>query len=141
MMTPKEALIKDNATRPESERIPVKEGRGRMSRTAVERIHWLISTKGWAIKGYEAVKPSKPVASNPTAPSEPVKVKRVPVTGVKEVQDFVIFFPEESFKAQGKDRVWSMRECCNNCRVSLVQCHCEDPVILGGIKVSILPKT
>jgi len=60
---------------------------------------------------------------------------------VKEVKDFTIFWPDDSFKAVGTDKkVWGMREVCNTCRVSLVQNQCENPTILGGIAVKIVPR-
>ena len=132
MMTPKEALIKDGT-------IPVKEGRGRLSRAAVDRCKWLVANKGYVIKGYE-VSTSTP-APNSVTPSEPV-VNKVKVANVKEVRDFTIFWPEDAYKAVGKDKkIWGMREACNTCRVSLVQCGCGNPTILNNIPVSITRKT
>ena len=133
MMSPKEALIKDGT-------IPVKEGRGRLSREAIERCKWLVANKGWDIKGYEVAKPVPSTSTAPVTPAEPV-VKKVKPDNVKEVKEFTIFWPEDSFKAVGLDKkVWGMREVCNTCRVSLVQNQCEHPTILGGIPVKIVPR-
>ncbi len=138
MMTPKEALLKDGT-------IPVKEGRGRLSREAIERCKELVS-QGWAIKGYEvaAVKPS----SSTAAPVAPVVNKVKAANGVKEVLDFTILWPEANYKAVnaltgkvlGDGKFGGMREVCNTCRVSLVQNQCEHPTILGGIPVKIVPR-
>ena len=127
-MTPKEALIKDGT-------IAIKAGRGRLSREAIERCKWLVANKGWNIKGYE-ITPNK--SDSPTT-AEPV-VNKVKASNVQEVKDFTIFWPEASYKAVGTDKkIWSMREVCNTCRVSLVQCQCSAPTILGGIPVRIVP--
>lgn len=132
-MTPKEALIKDGT-------IPVKEGRGRLSREAVDRCK-VLAGQGWSIKGYEVVAAKVSSTSTaPVTPAEPV-VKKVAVNNVKEVKDFTIFYPEESFKAVGTDKkVWGMREVCNTCGVSLVQNQCENPTILANIPVKIVPR-
>lgn len=135
-MTPKDALIKDGT-------IPVKAGRGRLSREAIDRCKWLVANKGWSIKGYEVAAAAKSPVSTSTAPvavAEPV-VNKVAVSNVKEVAEFTILWPEASYKAVGKDKkVWGMREVCNTCRVSLVQNQCANPTILGDIPVTIVPK-
>lgn len=137
MMTPKQALIKDNETRPESERIPVKKGRGRLSKAANDRVIYLVQNKNYSVKGYEASTSTPATASAPAT----VSVKKVAVSGEKVIHDFVIFYEESMYKAVALDkRVFSMRECCNNCRVSLVQCHCGRPSVLNNIVVSIVPK-
>ena len=127
-LTPKQALAKDGT-------ITIKPGRGRLSREAKERCQWLVENKNWDIKGYSTV-----VAPAPAKVDKPsAEVKRP--AGQKEVLDFTIFWPEDSYKAVGMDKaVWSMREVCNNCRVSLVQCACGSPVILGDVKVRIEAK-
>jgi hypothetical protein len=136
MMTPKEALIKDGT-------VPVKEGRGRMSREAVERVKWLVAEKGWVIKDYPAPKKHAAEQRHDEArkPAAPVEVKRVAGNGADVVKEFTIFWPEESFKAVGLDKKeHGMREVCNTCRVSLVQNQCANPTILGGIRVNIVPR-
>lgn len=127
MMTPKQALIKDGT-------VPVKEGRGRLSREATDRCKWLVANKGWDIQGYAIQAATK---SNSITPSAPVVEKTV-VNNEKVIADFHLTFPENDWTAVDKSgKVWGMRECCNNCRVSLVQCHCDSPTILGDIAVSI----
>ena len=131
-MTPKEALVKDG--------FPVKEGRGRLSREAIERCK-VLAAQGWSIKGYEVK-----AASSSTAAPVVEKVKAV--AGVKEVKEFTIHFPQESFKAvyaNGKPvgtPEWGngMREVCDNCRVSFVQCLClGDNKTLFGNVVKVVP--
>lgn len=48
-------------------------------------------------------------------------------------------WPEIEFEAVEKvtGKSQSMREVCNNCRVSLVMCTCGDPTIYGSIAVTI----
>lgn len=132
MMTPKEALIKDGT-------VPVKEGRGRLSREAIERCK-VLAGQGWKIKGYEVVPASKSVSAPTAEPVAPV-VNKVAVNNVKEVKEYNIFWPEASYKAIGNDKKeWGMREVCNTCRVSLVQNICDHPTILGNIPVKIVPR-
>lgn len=126
-MTPKQALSKWNSDHP-SESIPFSEGRGRLSRDAVAKCAELAG-KGWAIDGYAVTK---------SADAAPV-VKKVATVNEKVVQDFVIFYDEHEYKAlDNQDKVWSMRNVCNACRVSLVQCHCGSPTIFGDIAVRIV---
>ena len=80
----------------------------------------------------------------PKQSGEPSKTKAVgKVKRLTEVSaEFYIesiFWPENLYKAvdeNGKER--SMREVCNNCRYSLVVCHCGKPVILGDTRVTIV---
>lgn len=50
-------------------------------------------------------------------------------------------FPEAEYRAVawdgGKKVVYSLRECCNTCRVSLVNHMCESPTIHNGVTVKI----
>lgn len=126
MMTPKEALAKDGT-------IPVKLGRGRLPAGGAERCQYLVDNEGYSIKGF--VK-----SGNTSTTSSPVPPKRVPANGnLENYADVVYTYPEANYKAVGPDRkVYGMRECCNTCRVSLVQCHCGNPTILGDIPVTIV---
>lgn len=124
MMTPKEALAKDGV-------VPVTMGRGRLSREAIERCKYLVS-QGWSIKGYTRD------TSVPRSATAPVAVKRVKPNNEKVVQEYVILYDEKLYKAVAADgKEYGMREVCNSCMVSLVQNHCDQPTILGGILVSI----
>jgi hypothetical protein len=57
-----------------------------------------------------------------------------------------IHYPEELYKVvEGNGTVRSLKEACNNCRVSLVQCSCGSPRIVardgrGSVLVSIVRK-
>ncbi len=140
MMTPKQALRKFNQTADPADVIEFSEGRGRLSRKAVDKCMEL-SGKGWHIAGYVVQAAAPAVKGSPTSTVAPV-VKKVPVAAVTPVQDFVILHPENMFQAIGpKKKVYGMREACNNCGVSLVQCNCASPTILGHIRVSIEPRT
>lgn len=128
MMTPKEALQKDGT-------IPVKMGKGRLSKEGIERCKWLVANEGWQILGYA-------VESSPKAVDTPVAVKQVQPQNVKVVQEFTILYHKDDYKAVADDgREFGMPEVCTNCSVSLVQCHCGNPSILGGtIPVTIVRK-
>ena len=124
MMTPKQALIKDGT-------IPVKPGKGRLSHEAIARCKELVS-QGWVIDGY-------------SADNSDGEVKRVATTNEKIVSEVTILYPESSYRAVVEGMKFTgpgmgMREVCNNCRVSLVQCHCGNPTILGDLKVKIMPR-
>lgn len=72
---------------------------------------------------------------------ETVRVKRDPVqSNEKLVQEFTVLYDLDFYRAVASDgRTFTLREVCNNCRVSMVQCHCGSPTILGGIAVKIVP--
>lgn len=123
--TPKEALAADG-------KIAVVLGRGRMPKGGDERCKEL-AAKGYRIKGY-AIDKSAPITAD-----APVQVKRVNATNEKVIQDFVIFYERDLYKAIGSDgKTYGMAEVCNNCRVSLVQNHCDNPTIYGDIAVEIV---
>lgn len=125
--TPKEALDADPDWK-----TPVKLGRGRMPTGGREHVEALVE-QGYRIKGYH-------VESSPSVVSEsPAKVVKAPAANEKVIQDFTILYPEKEYKAVTREgKVVGMREVCNNCRVSLVQNHCDEPVILGDIAVTIV---
>lgn len=136
MMTPKQVLIEDNRTRPEADRIPVKEGKGRLSKAANDRILWLIENKGVKVKGYNV---TQTVATPDTA--QTVVIKKENPTNEKVISDYTILYDENAYQAVARDgKVFGMREVCNTCRVSLVQNMCENPTILGDIAVVIKPR-
>lgn len=49
-------------------------------------------------------------------------------------------FPEAEYRAVAKvgGKVYGMRECCSNCRVSFVNHGCDNPVIYGNVAVAIV---
>lgn len=78
-----------------------------------------------------------------------ITVKRdATTTGEKVVAEIPEYrYTEEDFKAIeiGSKKVRSLREACNNCRVSLVICWCEQPKIVatdgrGSVLVQIVRK-
>lgn len=135
-MSPKDALRKWNAENP-TKSVKFSEGRGRLSRDAVAKCTELAGN-GWSIAGY-VVKPATTTAQT----GQPVAqtVEKVKATNEKIIQEFVILYDERAYAALDKTgKVWSMRNVCNNCRVSMVQCHCGKPTIFGDIPVTIVAK-
>jgi hypothetical protein len=132
-MTPKQALAKWNAANP-TNAIKFSEGRGRLSREAVAKCTELVASGDYQIQGY--------VANTTTATdkAQPV-VQKIVQTNEKIVREFTILYDERAYVAVDADgKPWSMRNACNNCRVSLVQCHCGKPSIFGDIGVTIVAK-
>ena len=72
---------------------------------------------GWNIEGYSA---EKSTTGEITVKTEKPNVSQI-------ISEFTILWPEEDFVAvelvSGKKR--SMREACNNCMRSMVQCQCD----------------
>ena len=71
-----------------------------------------------------------------------VRVKRDPMVEQRIYDTIVYTFDEKYYRATNSDTGAhvGMREVCNNCRVSLVQCHCGKPTVLGDIPVKIVPR-
>lgn len=135
-MTPKQALAKWNEQNP-TKPIKFSEGRGRLSREAVAKCTEL-AAKGWSIAGYI-------VENKATASASAPVVKKVAQVNEKVIHDIVYVYDEKLYQAIDKTgKAWSMREACNNCRVSLVCCVCDrlgrNPTILGDIVVAIKPR-
>lgn len=70
-----------------------------------------------------------------------------PKAGLPEYRFDYLYSEEDHVAVEnaGKKRKRSMREACQNCRVSLVQCHCGDPTIVAedgtrSVKVTIKRK-
>ena len=122
--TPKEALL-------DAGRITAIT-RGRISRDNHE---WLdAEQKAGRIRISNAIT-SKPVKDI----TEPVKTKYSSATE-KVIEEFHILYPKDLYHAKGADNaIYGMAEVCNTCRVSLVQCQCGHPTILGNIPVRIIP--
>lgn len=70
-----------------------------------------------------------------------VSVKSVNGPSEKHIADITILYPKHLYHAVGieDNKTYGMPEVCNTCRVSLVQCGCGNPTILGGIRVRIVP--
>jgi hypothetical protein len=85
---------------------------------------------GWDIDKYSS--------STPVGAPAPIVTKAV-ASNEKIIADFTIHYPEDKWQAKDtKGKRVGMREVCNNCRVSLVQCTCGAPTILGDIAVKIV---
>ncbi len=78
-------------------------------------------------------------ATTATAPAPATKDEAKPVPADPRDSLYIcpsdFRFPEEEWKAvavvDGKRVVYSMRECCNNCRCSLTNHMCNTPSVLG----------
>lgn len=109
-----------------------------------------------AAKQWLADQESKGVKFSDSNATAPVAVKSAPTKNSgapsKETEtgmaDYVFpsdyRFPESEYVAfarvGGKKEFHSLREVCNNCRVSLVNHGCNSPVIRGNIVLTIEPK-
>lgn len=109
--------------------------RGKFSKAAVEAI---------AKAEAEGMK----FADSSTGASKPAvvgktKVERSADTGVNSpyIQPSDFRFPESEYRAvgfvDGKRVVYGMRECCNTCRVSLVNHMCNAPSVYNNVAVVI----
>lgn len=126
MATRREALVRAGLAKP---------GRGKFSRDAVA---WLDNQRKAGVKfsDDDAPKPVRTMSKvKETKPAEP------------SASDSSYLFPDEYrypeneyrafVRVNGKKKDVSLRECCNVCRVSLVNHACDSPVIHGNITVHI----
>lgn len=124
--TPKEALL-------DAGRIQAIT-RGRISADNHAWLNAEIEAKRIRITGATVIK------SETAKGTKRVSVKAVNAASEKHIADVTILYDKRDYHAEGNDgKTYGMAEVCNNCRVSLVQNQCEDPVILGGIHVRIVP--
>lgn len=84
--------------------------------------------------------PTARPAAKPTGDKPEPKPKSAGISDYLFPSDFR--FPENEYVAvardeNGKRLEFSMRECCNTCRVSLTNHLCDNPTILGLITVKI----
>jgi hypothetical protein len=129
-MTPKEALAKDGT-------VPVSMGKGRLSKAGIARCEQL-AAEGWDIKGY--VVSSSPATSTAPATRE---VKRVKTSSQEVVELAPLRYDEREWKAVSAKPIFgktefTLREVCTTCGVSLVGHVCDDPMILGGQRVTLV---
>lgn len=111
-----------------------KPGRGKFSNAAKEA---LVKAEAEGMRFSDAAPTAKVVKADST---EQVEVKSNPGDSLYLYPaDFR--FPEEEYVAvahlDGKRKEYSMRECCNGCRVSLTNHACNSPSILGNMAVKI----
>lgn len=113
-----------------------KPGRGKFSNAAKEV---LAKAEAEGMKFADMTPPKKPRPETPTGKTETGN----PVRETSPGESPYIFpsdfrFPEAEYKAVGADgKTYSMRECCNTCRVSLTNHVCETPTIHGNMTVNI----
>jgi len=133
MTTRREALVKAGLAKP---------GRGKFSKDANA---WLDAQRAAGVKFSDDDAPVRTLAAPKSKVDAVAKVREAAQTST--MPDFFLpdeyRFPEKEFKAierrDGKRIQHSMRECCNTCRVSLVNHGCDAPTILGNIVVEIVP--
>lgn len=109
-----------------------KPGRGKFSTVAKEA---LVKAEQSGMKFSDA----------PTTQSTPVVKSDAPVKTDATMTQYLTpseyRFPEAEYKGitfvDGKRKEVSLRECCNLCRVSLVNHGCDNPTIHGNITVKI----
>jgi hypothetical protein len=114
-----------------------KPGRGKFSNAAKEA---LAKAEAAGTKFSDAtVIQTKNPAGGQTAPETEVKASAPGDSAYVLPDDYR--FPEKEYRAftrdGGKKVEVSLRECCNDCRVSLVNHACNAPVIHGNIAVVI----
>ena len=109
--------------------------RGRIS---LENLKWLEEEYGRGVR-YSDWSPDGPVSSKskPVANTVSQTARNTEISsGISESTEF---YPESQYVAyvwnDGKKEIRSMREACNNCRVSLIGCGCatvgREPVIVS----------
>jgi hypothetical protein len=122
-----------------------KEGRGKFSNAARDALDKAVS-EGMSFsdypKGVTGRKPARKVTARKRAvASKQVNSEERTLEGMAEYtfpSDFR--YPEASYVAKAGSKVYSVREVCNTCRVSLTNHICLSPTILGGISVQIVER-
>lgn len=113
--------------------------RGRRSRANTE---WLDAqvAKGTKFSDYpkgSVPVPAKPVVEKPKSDG----TSKASQGKEKVIADYVVFYDINTMECvEPNGTTHSLAECCNNCRVSLVQCHCGAPSIYNNIPVTIRVK-
>jgi hypothetical protein len=114
-------------------------GRGRIS---LDNHAWLKAEYDKGVRFSDWPKGEVVETATPDGAAE-VRVVRDPAqSNEKVISEFTILYEKDLYVAIGPNKEeYGMAEVCNNCRVSLVQNHCEDPIILGHIPVTITPRS
>lgn len=114
-----------------------KPGRGKFSNAAKAE---LIKAEASGIKFAQPVIPTKNSATG-NLTKKSVTRKSASETSPEETPYILpgdYRFPESEYRAVGDNgKTYSMRECCNTCKVSLVNHVCDSPTIHGNIKITI----
>lgn len=117
-----------------------KEGRGKFSNVAKDALAKADK------EGYEFLdgpsptgNGSGPIKSTADAPTPPAPVVKADPRNTPWIAPSDYRFPEAEYEAvtnlDGKRVVYSMRECCGVCRVSLVNHSCNTPEVYGNAVV------
>lgn len=114
--------------------------RGKFSRAAVEAI---AKTEAEGMKFSDSTGPVKPALVGKPKADKPAKIVNDGVNS-PYIQPSDFRFPESEYRAvgfvDGKRTVYGMRECCNTCRVSLVNHMCNTPSVHNNVAVTIEPR-
>lgn len=122
MQTKREWLVSQGLAKP---------GRGKFSNAAKEA---LAKAEASGVKFSDVVTKVPAPTGNPTEKSVPVQS----ATESPYLYPSDFRFPEGEYKAVGTDgKTYSLRECCNTCRVSLTNHMCDSPTIHGNMAVHI----
>ena len=116
-----------------------KPGRGKFSNDAKQA---LVKARAEGVKFSDDDAPAKPVSLTKDAgPVKEATAPKVDATFTPYLTPDEYRFPEKEYRGivyhNGKRREVSLRECCNTCRVSLVNHMCEAPTIHNGVTVKI----
>jgi hypothetical protein len=116
-----------------------KPGRGKFSKDANA---WLDAQRANGVKFSDDDGPVKPAVVSPTDDTGPDSpAPKIPAGNSLYLTPDEYRFPEKEYRAVakvgGKTVEYGMRECCNLCRVSLVNHACNEPTIHGNIAVTI----
>lgn len=115
------------------------DGRGRMPLKSIktgEDLATVLLNSGVKFSDW----PKGQVVEKETSSGTAVVVKRAPVSNLENYGDIPYRYDLKMYHAVAADgRKFTLREVCNTCRVSMVQCTCDNPTILGDIKVTIRP--
>jgi len=115
-----------------------KPGRGKFSKAANEA---LAKARAEGIVFSDDDKPVSTPRATPVGGTSEPRAAVVPVTESPYLYPSDFRFPEDEYRAvaviDGKRTVFGMRECCNNCRVSLTNHVCDAPSIYGNVSVTV----
>lgn len=125
MKTKREALAEQG--------LAIAGARGKFSKAANA---WLDAQRAAGVKFSDDDKPVKSTGPKPEPVAKTVTPGDSPYISPSDYR-----FPEDTYDAfyrkNGKKVRVSLRECCNTCRVSLVNHGCDSPTIHGSISVTI----
>lgn len=105
-------------------------GKEALAKAEAEGMKFSDSTKTVPAKPRPEKRTENPPTGNPVRESDPRESAYIFPSDFR--------FPEAEYKAVGTDgKTYSMRECCNTCKVSLTNHACNSPSIHGNMVVHI----